>query len=95
MIPRLSRRSTPLLTILSAVVLIVGCAEAPEPGDTDRAAEATQDAERRYVILATTTSTQDSGLLDVLLPDVIAFLDAALMPAAAPHPVAAPQPVAG
>src|SRR5918911_148465 len=33
------------------------------------AAPATLAADARAVILATTTSTQDSGLLDVLLPD--------------------------
>jgi tungstate transport system substrate-binding protein len=41
------------LAILSAVLLLAGCGQAPERGD---------------IILATTTSTQDSGLLDVLLP---------------------------
>ncbi len=43
----------PRFLVLSALLVLAGC------GPT---------AERREIILATTTSTQDSGLLDVLLP---------------------------
>lgn len=53
---------------LSALLWLAGCGQTPEPADTDRATEAVQAPERTSVILATTTSTQDSGLLDVLLP---------------------------
>ena len=45
--------------ILSTVLLLAGCDQAPQPADAP---------ERKAVILATTTSTQDSGLLDLLLP---------------------------
>jgi tungstate transport system substrate-binding protein len=48
---------SPLITllpiILAALLLLAGC---------------TEDPESKIIILATTTSTQDSGLLDVLLP---------------------------
>jgi len=48
---------SPLITLLSAILaallLLAGC---------------TEDPESKIIILATTTSTQDSGLLDVLLP---------------------------
>jgi tungstate transport system substrate-binding protein len=44
---------TLLSTMLAALLLVVGC---------------TEDPESKIIILATTTSTQDSGLLDVLLP---------------------------
>jgi tungstate transport system substrate-binding protein len=54
--------------ILSAVLLIAGCEQTPNSADTDRTTEAAQAPERKNIILATTTSTQDSGLLDVLLP---------------------------
>jgi tungstate transport system substrate-binding protein len=54
--------------ILSAVLLFAGCGQTPNSADTDRATEAAPAPERKDIILATTTSTQDSGLLDVLLP---------------------------
>ena len=54
--------------VLSAVLLLAGCGQTPNPTDTDRATEAAQAPERRNILLATTTSTQDSGLLDLLLP---------------------------
>jgi len=50
-----SARSAFLLTL----VTLAGCGLAPDSGDSP---------ERRNIILATTTSTQDSGLLDELLP---------------------------
>jgi tungstate transport system substrate-binding protein len=49
-------------TFLSAVVVFSGCGQAPST------TESAQAPARRNVILATTTSTQDSGLLDVLVP---------------------------
>jgi tungstate transport system substrate-binding protein len=52
-IPRLSPRVTACSAILSALLVFAGCTEKPES---------------KIIILATTTSTQDSGLLDVLLP---------------------------
>jgi tungstate transport system substrate-binding protein len=54
--------------ILSAVLLLAGCGQTPKFANTDGATESAQDPERKDIILATTTSTQDSGLLDVLLP---------------------------
>ena len=53
MVIRLSPRMTAASAILSVVLLLSGCCQTPE---------------RKDVILATTTSTQDSGLLDELLP---------------------------
>jgi len=50
-----------LLTLLTAVAPLAAC------GDDDNGGEANSQSERP-LILATTTSTQDSGLLDVLVP---------------------------
>jgi tungstate transport system substrate-binding protein len=47
--------------VLAAVLLVVGCSGAAAPPAAGPSAE-------RSLILATTTSTQDSGLLDELLP---------------------------
>ena len=44
---------------LSTLLFLVGCGQAPESGE---------EPGRKNVLLATTTSTQDSGLLDELLP---------------------------
>ncbi|MFC1661008.1 substrate-binding domain-containing protein [Gemmatimonadota bacterium] len=44
---------------LAALLSLAGCGQTPE---------SSEGFEHRYVILATTTSTQDSGLLDELLP---------------------------
>lgn len=44
------------LAILGAALLLAGCGQSPD------------STERKEVILATTTSTQDSGLLDLLVP---------------------------
>lgn len=44
---------------LAALLSLAGCRQAPEPAE---------GPEHKSVILATTTSTQDSGLLDELLP---------------------------
>jgi tungstate transport system substrate-binding protein len=65
-----------LYALLIALVVSVACApaRAPTPTDTPAPAAAAQptpvphSGSDRDVILATTTSTQDSGLLDVLVP---------------------------
>ena len=65
-----------LYALLIALVVSVACAPArpPTPTDTPASAAAAQptpvprSGSDRDVILATTTSTQDSGLLDVLVP---------------------------
>jgi tungstate transport system substrate-binding protein len=54
--------------IFSAVLLLAGCGQAPDSVDGGQATEPAPAPEHKSVILATTTSTQDSGLLDVLLP---------------------------
>jgi tungstate transport system substrate-binding protein len=54
--------------ILSAVLLLAGCAPTPDSAESGRATEAAPAPQRESIILATTTSTQDSGLLDVLVP---------------------------
>lgn len=63
------------MVLLAIVGLLVGCAPAGAPSPTPappKAATAATPAAARpanpELILATTTSTQDSGLLDVLLP---------------------------
>src|SRR5215211_7749844 len=55
------RRTIPAL-VLAAVLLLVGC------GSTAPAPSAAGPSAEKSLILATTTSTQDSGLLDELLP---------------------------
>jgi tungstate transport system substrate-binding protein len=50
-----------LLVITLGLILVAGCAAAPTPVPTT--------APPQSLILATTTSTQDTGLLDVILPD--------------------------
>ena len=49
--------------VLAAVLLVVGCSSTAAP-----ASSAVGRSAERSLILATTTSTQDSGLLDELLP---------------------------
>ena len=57
-----------LLVLLMAVALFAGCGQAEESTE-EPAAETPQAAETQGSLrLATTTSTQDSGLLDALLP---------------------------
>jgi tungstate transport system substrate-binding protein len=58
-----------LMTLLMTVAALAGCAQAT-PTATVAASEApaTQAPATTDLILATTTSTQDSGLLDVLIP---------------------------
>jgi tungstate transport system substrate-binding protein len=55
----------PLLCLLAALVFLAGCAATPYASSS--LSKPTASAPRE-VILATTTSTRDSGLLDVLLP---------------------------
>src|SRR5882724_7471666 len=59
---RLSR----LLGVLSLVFAACAPAAAPQPAAPPTAVPRTRD--QQDLILATTTSTQDSGLLDVLVP---------------------------
>jgi len=54
--------------ILSALLLLGGCRQGPDPSSAGGETGSAPDPERKAVILATTTSTQDSGLLDILLP---------------------------
>lgn len=54
--------------ILSALLSLAGCGQATDPSSAGGATGSAPDPERKAIILATTTSTQDSGLLDVLLP---------------------------
>jgi len=56
----MSRKVWTLLSVLLLVSVLVGCGGAPEP--------TAPPEEPARLILATTTSTQDSGLLDYLLP---------------------------
>jgi tungstate transport system substrate-binding protein len=58
------RRVWTLLFVLVLLAsLLAGCGSTPEP------TQAPEPAEPAKLILATTTSTQDSGLLDYILPD--------------------------
>jgi tungstate transport system substrate-binding protein len=50
------------------MTLLAGCGPTPEHADADRTTETAPVPDRKNIILATTTSTQDSGLLDVLVP---------------------------
>jgi tungstate transport system substrate-binding protein len=61
-----------ILVLLAST--LVGCGSTPEPTRAPEptappSTEAAQPQEEANLILATTTSTQDSGLLDYLLPD--------------------------
>ena len=60
-----------LISVLCAAILLAGCAA--QPTTTVAAASPTPSAvpspARPDLLLSTTTSTQDSGLLDVLIPD--------------------------
>ncbi|WP_019122301.1 substrate-binding domain-containing protein [Brevibacillus massiliensis] len=67
---------TSFFLILAAILLLAGCstatpapASAPAP-ETPAASEAkpSTDSQNKEIVLATTTSTQDSGLLDAILP---------------------------
>lgn len=68
MSPRYSFNSTVALGLLAAALLLAACGQAPDSSGTGERSDAAPAPERESIILATTTSTQDSGLLDVLLP---------------------------
>jgi dipeptidyl aminopeptidase/acylaminoacyl peptidase len=57
--------------------------------------DAAEGPKSLWLVPGATHSTVRSPGLDALLPDVIAFLDAALKPEATPHPIPTPRPVAG
>lgn len=59
------------VVVLVALVL-AGCQPIAPAGEAASGAVPAAPAEGQSIILATTTSTQDSGLLDVLLPDFTA-----------------------
>ena len=62
-----------LISVLCSVVLLSACATAQPAGTSSQASQAAVSASpspaRPELLLSTTTSTQDSGLLDVLIPD--------------------------
>jgi tungstate transport system substrate-binding protein len=61
------RRAVPVVVALAGLLLLAACGGAPAsgPGSGPPAGPSAE----KSLILATTTSTQDSGLLDVLLPE--------------------------
>jgi tungstate transport system substrate-binding protein len=64
------KKAALLITILLAVSVTFGCSPAATPAPTsETSAPASSDGEAQTLTLATTTSTQDSGLLDYILPD--------------------------
>lgn len=65
----LSMKNKPLLLLFLLIWLVAGCGLSSQ-GETSYKpmTEHEKQAEGKEIILATTTSTQDSGLLDVLLP---------------------------
>ena len=67
-------KSRKLLALVSALIMVLtvfaGCAAKEEPADQSK--EQAKVEPKGKIILATTTSTQDSGLLDVILPDFTA-----------------------
>lgn len=66
----MKKRTTTLIALLLTMVMLVfaGCAQQQIPKE-DAEKEEAKPAANKGVILATTTSTQDSGLLDVLQPE--------------------------
>ena len=54
---------------LLAALLLASCAAQPTAAPSSPAASTSPSPARPELLLATTTSTQDSGLLDVLIPD--------------------------
>ncbi len=58
------------LSLAMTVTVFAGCAAKEEPADQSK--EQAKVEPKGKIILATTTSTQDSGLLDVILPDFTA-----------------------
>lgn len=63
---------TMILTLVLSFALLVGCASEPNKTENDKNIENKTDEneskEESSIILSTTTSTQDSGLLDFILP---------------------------
>ncbi|NLL86655.1 MAG: extracellular solute-binding protein [Syntrophomonadaceae bacterium] len=55
--------------MLLSVFAIAGCQQQEEPAPQQQAGDKAPTPEDPQLTLATTTSTQDSGLLDVILPD--------------------------
>lgn len=68
MFPRLASNRTAAAGLLAAALLLGGCAPTPDSPDAGQAAATEPAPGGESVLLATTTSTQDSGLLDVLVP---------------------------
>ena len=64
----LKKRLLPITLLLVFLLSIAGCAQQPAQQEQPQQAEPPA-VETKDVILATTTSTQDSGLLDVLIPE--------------------------
>lgn len=64
-----SLRLSLTLLIIAVIVTVVGCGTTAAPTTPAPQATETPKPARPDLILATTTSTQDSGLLDVLIPD--------------------------
>lgn len=64
------KRTTTFIALLLTMIMLVfaGCAQQQAPKEEPKKEEAKAPANKE-VILATTTSTQDSGLLDVLQPE--------------------------
>jgi tungstate transport system substrate-binding protein len=58
-----------IASLFILTMLLAGCRPVQAPATGEAPAAATQAAAGQDLILATTTSTQDSGLLDVILPD--------------------------
>ncbi|KJR46557.1 ABC-type tungstate transport system, periplasmic binding protein [Desulfosporosinus sp. I2] len=57
------------LLLIAVVMLVVGCGTTPAPSTSKTPTVEAPKPANPNLILATTTSTQDSGLLDVLIPD--------------------------
>jgi len=64
----ISRLNIFALLMIALMVIVVGCGTATTPKAPEPQTAETPKPARPDVILATTTSTQDSGLLDVLIP---------------------------
>lgn len=61
------RRIVPLVLIFALALSLAACAQPAEP-ENDSEVVTTEPIETTDLILASTTSTQDSGLFDVLIP---------------------------